>query len=74
MIPIENSISLFRDEKTNAIVNCSNFEYENYLKEKQRKLQEIEKSKKIEDEIGDMKKEINEIKFLLNTLVMAIDK
>ena len=69
MIPIENNRSLFRDESTNAIINCSDFEYENYLREKQKKLEEIEKSKKIETDLENVKKDIDEIKSLLIKLI-----
>jgi len=69
MIPIENNRSLFRDETTNAIINCSNFEYENYLRERQTKLDEIEKSKKIERDLDNVKKDIDEIKSLLIKLI-----
>lgn len=69
MIPIENNKSLFRDEKTNAIVNCSDIEYENYLKEKQQRLDEIEKSKRLERDLNTVKKDIDEIKFLLTKLI-----
>ena len=69
MIPIENNRSLFRDETTNAVINCSNFEYENYLREKQKRLEEIEKSKKIETDLENVKKDIDEIKSLLIKLI-----
>lgn len=69
MIPIENNRSLFRDETTNAVINCSDFEYENYLREKQKRLEEIEKSKKIETDLENVKKDIDEIKSLLIKLI-----
>ena len=69
MIPIENNKSLFRDETTNAIINCSDFEYENYLREKQQKLDEIEKSKRFEKDLDNVKKDIDEIKSLLMKLI-----
>ena len=31
MIPVEGHKNLFRDEKTNAIVNTDNIAYENYI-------------------------------------------
>ena len=31
MIPVEGHKNLFRDEKTNAIVNTDNLAYENYI-------------------------------------------
>lgn len=70
MIPIENNRSLFRDETTNAIINCSDFEYQNYLKEKETKLKEIEKINKFETDLKNMKDDIDEIKHLLHKILL----
>ena len=32
MIPVKDHRGLYRDESTNAILNCNNNEYEQYLK------------------------------------------
>ena len=48
MIPVKDHNFLFRDEKTNAIINCSSLDYQKYLKAKEDKMKEIEKSKQIE--------------------------
>lgn len=69
MIPVENNKSLFRDEKTGAIINCSDSDYERYLRSKENKLREIEKSKQLESDVENMKKDINMIKDLLIQLV-----
>ena len=37
MIPIEGHKNLFRDEKTGAIVNTDQFEYDQYFKVKKQK-------------------------------------
>ena len=69
MIPVENNKSLFRDEKSGAIINCSDSDYERYLRAKENKLREIEKSKQLECDVENMKKDINMIKDLLIQLV-----
>jgi hypothetical protein len=69
MIPVKNNKSLFRDENTNAILNCSNYEYENYLKIKNEKIKELEKTKKLESDVQNIKKDIDEIKNLLIDLI-----
>jgi len=38
MIPVEGHRNLFRDEKSNAIVNCNDYEYQEYLKIKNKKI------------------------------------
>jgi hypothetical protein len=66
MIPVEGNPDLYRDEKSNAILNCSVKKYEEYLSIKTTKL--IEKN-----EIEKMKSEIGEIKSLLKILVDKIN-
>jgi hypothetical protein len=69
MIPVKDHKSLFRDEKTNAIVNYSNSDYENFLIEKEKKLKEIEKTKQLENDVKNIKEEIKEIKNLIKYIV-----
>lgn len=69
MIPVENNKSLFRDENSKAIINCSDIDYENYLKIKESKLKEIEKSNQLENDVKNLKIDINEIKELLFQLL-----
>ena len=45
-IKVKDSGSLYRDEQSGAILNCSDSEYENYLKLKQQKLQEVDEMDK----------------------------
>ncbi len=71
MIPVENNKFLFRDENTNAIINCSDFEYQKYLKAKEDKIKEIEKSKQIEEDVKNIKNDIDEIKDLLTKLILS---
>ncbi len=67
LIPIKDNLSLFRDPKTNSIVNSSTSEYENYLIFKKKKENEGIKIKNIENEVNQIKNDINEIKNLLKS-------
>lgn len=67
MIPVKNNKGLFRDEKTNSIVNCDDSEYNQYLKIKELNL-------KKSDEISELKIELNEIKKVLNFILEKINK
>jgi len=58
MIPVEGHKGLYRDETTNAILNCNDYQYRQYLMEKQNKLEE-------KKEIDMIKNEISELKSLL---------
>jgi hypothetical protein len=62
MIPVEGHRGLYRDEKTNAILNCNESEYDEYLKVKNNILNE-------KNEIESLKNEIKEIKSLLSELI-----
>jgi hypothetical protein len=62
MIPVEGHKGLFRDEESNAILNCNNYEYEEYLKIKNKIINE-------KNEIDELKNEIKDLKVLLNQLI-----
>ena len=62
MIPVEGHKGLYRDEKSNAIVNCNDYEYQEYLKTKNSMIDE-------KNEIKNLKTELNEIKSLLTKLL-----
>jgi hypothetical protein len=61
-IPVEGHPNLYRDSKTNAIINTDKTAYNSYLKS----LSSKEKEKK---EIEEMKNELSEIKTLLYQLL-----
>jgi hypothetical protein len=62
MIPVEGHKGLYRDEKSNAIVNCNDYEYQEYLRAKNSSLDE-------KGEIENLKTELTEIKSLLAKLL-----
>lgn len=62
MIPVEGHKGLYRDEKSNAIVNCNDYEYQEYLRSKNSTLDE-------KGEIENLKTELTEIKSLLAKLL-----
>jgi hypothetical protein len=62
MIPVEGHKGLYRDEKSNAIVNCNDYEYQEYLRVKNSTLDE-------KGEVENLKTELAEIKLLLAKLL-----
>ena len=54
--------NLYRDEKTGAIINRNNFEY-------QQRLKSIKSSNKQEEDFKKMREDIDELKYLLKMLV-----
>ena len=65
MIPVEGHKNLFRDEKTNAIINTDSVGYENYMSIRK-------KNNDKQAELDDMKKEIETLKSMLNQLASKI--
>jgi DNA-binding ferritin-like protein len=59
---------LIRDETTKSIININVSEYENYMKMKTIKEKESQKIQKIEDDLDNLKSDINDIKNLLRKL------
>jgi predicted nucleic acid-binding Zn-ribbon protein len=64
-IKVKDSPHLFRDGKTNAIVNTNKMEYDNYLKMKNAKEKEKQKLSNLESELESVKNDISEIKSLI---------
>lgn len=67
-IPVEGNTNFIRDSVSNAIVNVNVSEYNAYIEQKNIKTNESLKIKEIEDQITDLKVDLNEIKCLLRSL------
>lgn len=67
MIPVKDYRGLYRDESTNAILNCNENEYDQYLKLKNQRLMQ-------KTEIDTIKNDINEIKDALKLIIEKINK
>ena len=65
MIPVEGHKNLFRDEKTNAIINTDSIGYENYMRMRKRNDDK-------QAEMDAMKKELETLKCMLNELASKI--
>ena len=65
MIPVEGHKNLFRDEKTNAIINTDTIGYENYMRMRKRNDDK-------QTEMDAMKKELETLKSMLNELASKI--
>ena len=69
MYKVEGHSDLARDPKTNSILNVNTTDYEQYVARRSVKNEEIKKSQNVEQELADLKSEMNEIKSLLKELV-----
>lgn len=66
---VEGYADLARDPNTNSIVNINRSEYEQYVSRRKAKAEKSQKVQTIEEEVANMKSDINEIKSLLRELI-----
>ena len=68
-LKVEGHGELYRDSTTNSLVNRNTTDYNRYMSQKKTKNEETEKVDTMEQDLTNLKNEINEIKFLLKELV-----
>ena len=68
-IPVEGNSDLVRDPRTDSIINTNTNAYEQYISQRKKRKLEKEKSLNIEEDLVNLKNEMNEIKSLLRELV-----
>ena len=68
-LKVEGHSELYRDSTTNSIVNRNTSDYNTYMSQKKMRDNENQKVDSMEQNIADLKNEINEIKSLLKDLV-----
>ena len=68
-VRVKDHSILVRDPSTNCIINTSQSDYDQYLARRKQKRSEHERVDTMEQDLSDLKGEINEIKSLLKELV-----
>ena len=68
-IRVKEDKSYCRDMNSNAIINVDNNSYQEYLKNKNRILQEKKRIESLENEVTEIKSSLNDIKMMLTTLI-----
>ena len=66
---LEGNKDLARDPQTNAIVNVNSLDYTQYLSTKNVKSEKNQKLQTVEQDLANMKGELDEIKSLLKELL-----
>ena len=64
---------LLRDSHTGSIVNVSNSDYDQYVARRDAKKAQVQQSENIEQDLANLKNEMNEIKSLLKELVSNVN-
>lgn len=67
-VKVENHPNLYRDPKTNMIVNSDLGSYNSYMNLKKTKEKESNRIEKLENDINQVKNDLGEIKDLLRNL------
>lgn len=65
---IKNHPHLVRDGFSNSIINTNKNQYDEYIKRREVRKKEKQKSLQMEEEVASMKKDLDEIKTLLRRL------
>ena len=68
-LKVEGHGEMYRDSTTNSIVNRNTSDYNTYMSQKKMRNNENQKVDSMEQNLADLKNEINEIKSLLKDLV-----
>jgi len=66
LIPIRNNKSLYRDENSGAVINCSTNEFDSYLQQKNEEL-------KKRSELQNLKNDVNELKDMMKLILSKLD-
>ena len=72
MFKVKGHADLYRDPKTNAIINTNTLEYDKYIARRSVDAEKDERVDVIEKNLSDLKSEINEIKSLLKEIVINV--
>jgi chromosome segregation ATPase len=68
-IEVQGNPNLVRDSQNTGIINVNESEYRTYIENYKRKYNEINRIKKLESDVTEMKDNLNEIKDLLKSLL-----
>lgn len=68
-LKVEGHTHLYRDLKTNSIINKNMSEYQEYLSRKNMKNEENQKIQNLETDVASIKSDLDEIKSLLRSLI-----
>ena len=69
LVPVKDHNNLVRDPVSNSIINTDQSEYDTYISRRKLRLAEKNKVSSVEEDLANLKGEINEIKSLLKELV-----
>ena len=69
---VKGHVDLLRNSEPGAIVNSNSLDYEKYISRRDAKKAQVQQSENIEQDLANLKNEMNEIKSLLKELVSNV--
>jgi hypothetical protein len=72
-LKVKGKENLLRSLESNAIINCSEESYNDYIFEYKRAYEEAKKIKSLENEVSNIKSDLTDIKNILMTIVNKIE-
>ena len=70
-LKVKDHSNLVRDPQSNSIINTNKSAYNQYVTRRNAKNEEVNKAQNMEEDLANLKGEINEIKDLLRQLVQS---
>ena len=70
---VKGHVDLLRNSETGAIVNRNDLDYEKYVSRRDAKKAAVQHAENIEQDLANLKNEMNEIKSLLKELVSNVN-
>ena len=67
-LKVKDANNLYRDGRSNGIINTDEQAYKNYLKSKQINKGKDDRMKSLEDDVNSLKGDLNDIKLLLQEI------
>ena len=67
-LKVKDNVGLYRDSKSNGIINTDEQLYKNYLKSKQINQGKEDRMKSLEDDVSSLKGDLKDIKLLLQEI------
>ena len=69
---VKRHSDLLRDPNPNSIINSNDSDYEKYVARRNAKVEQSQQTENIEQDLANLKSEMNEIKSLLKELVTNV--
>ena len=75
-LPVEGNQGLYRDTHSRAIIDCSDINFNNYLKLKEQKINEVHEMNKLKSQVTQIeyiKNEVTELKDMMKQILSKLD-